>query len=65
MITVNGQAVPWRPNLTVALLLTERKLDSRRVAVELDGSVIARQNFAVVPVPDGARVEIVHFVGGG
>ena len=65
VITVNGEPVPWQPGTTVATLLEQRGLDASRVAVELNGSVAARKDFAVLPVPDGARVEIVHFVGGG
>lgn len=65
MITVNGEAHPWQSELTLERLVAERFLDPSRVAVELNGSVVARGAFAATAVPDGARVEIVHFVGGG
>ena len=65
MITVNGEAHPWHVGLTLERLVAERSLDPSRIAIEFDGVVVARAAFAATEVPDGARVEIVHFVGGG
>ena len=65
MITVNGEAHPWHDNLGLADLVAERSLEITRVAIELNGVVVARTAIPTTPVPDDARVEIVHFVGGG
>jgi thiamine biosynthesis protein ThiS len=51
--------------LTVSELLARLELDSRRVAVEHNLTVLKRATFDTVEVQDGDQVEIVNFVGGG
>ncbi|MBE7516980.1 MAG: sulfur carrier protein ThiS [Chloracidobacterium sp.] len=46
-------------------LVQELGLSARRIAVELNGSVIRRADWDITPVNDGDKIEIVHFVGGG
>jgi sulfur carrier protein len=41
----------------------ELKLD--RVAIEQNGSIVARPQWQTTPINSGDRMEIVHFVGGG
>jgi sulfur carrier protein len=67
-LVVNGQ--PRRfdtlaDGCSVALLVASLGMQSDRVALELNGSIIARNAWADCPVRDGDRLEIVHFVGGG
>jgi thiamine biosynthesis protein ThiS len=65
VILVNGAPREAAPGLTVLGLVRALGLDPARVAVELNGSVVARDAFAATPVLDGFKAEIVHFVGGG
>ena len=51
--------------LTVSGLLLRLGLTPGHVAVEMDGGIVPRSRQAECPVPAGARLEIVHFVGGG
>jgi thiamine biosynthesis protein ThiS len=51
--------------LTVAALLAQLDIDSRRVAVEHNLVVLKRDAFGTTLVQDGDTVEIVNFVGGG
>ncbi len=64
-ITVNGQARETREGQTVSSLLQELALDPARVAVELDGEIVRQPQWASRVLNAGARLEIVHFVGGG
>ena len=64
-LNVNGQSRQTRDGLTVADLLADSKLDNVRVAVELNGQVVPRRDFATVRLADGDRLEIVTLVGGG
>ncbi len=64
-ITVNGQARPLPNPATLAAVLEEAGLEGRPVAVELDGEVIPRGQFAECRLVGGERIEIVTFVGGG
>ena len=46
-------------------LLQALELKSDRVAVEHNGSIVARGEWAGATVNSGDKLEIVHFVGGG
>jgi sulfur carrier protein len=64
-ITVNGQVREFREGITVATLLETFDLASERVAVECNGEIVSRDDFANHVLHDGDVVEIVRFVGGG
>jgi thiamine biosynthesis protein ThiS len=65
LITLNGEPYEVDGPLSVADLLDRLSIDSRRVAVEYNYSILKRQLFADTIVHEGDRVEIVNFVGGG
>jgi thiamine biosynthesis protein ThiS len=64
-ITLNGEPFELATPMTVADLLRELEIDSRRVAVELNLVVLRRAAFDTTTVTEGDHVEIVNFVGGG
>jgi sulfur carrier protein len=64
-IVVNGEPRAVESGLTVARLLLDLGLDPARVAVELDRSIVRRAQWGETPVQEGAKFEIVQFVGGG
>ena len=51
--------------LTVTALLAHLEIDARRVAVELNETVIKKALYDDTPIAAGDAVEIVNFVGGG
>ncbi len=65
LITLNGEPFELDSPLSVADLLITLAIDSRRVAVEHNFSILKRHLFADTLVHEGDRVEIVNFVGGG
>ena len=65
MITLNGKPFEIAGPLTVTELLARLEIDSRRVAVEHNLTVLKRAAFEQTLVRDGDQVEIVNFVGGG
>ena len=65
MIIVNGEQVEFVENTTVADLVAALGLERSRVAVELNGAIVARATFDDTLLHDDDKVEIVHFVGGG
>lgn len=65
MIQVNGQSTALEPGTSVETLLQSRGLDPARVAVERNGAIVRRADFAQTLLTDGDKIEIVHFVGGG
>ena len=64
-IKLNGEPFALPGSITVADLLAQLQIDSRRVAVELNLVVLKRATFATTVVSDDDEVEIVNFVGGG
>lgn len=64
-ITLNGERHELASPMTVAQLLDQLAIDSRRVAVEHNLVVVKRGAFDETLVREGDAVEIVNFVGGG
>jgi sulfur carrier protein len=46
-------------------LIVELGLKGDRVAIEHNGNIVPRAEWADAQLVDGDRLEIVHFVGGG
>jgi sulfur carrier protein len=64
-VTINGEPQALSDSLTIADLLTHLGLGERRIAIEVNREIIARDRYAAHALADGDQVEIVHFVGGG
>ena len=63
-IIINGESTESGAD-TVAALLHEQKLDPKRVVVELNFAVVAREDYDATPLHEGDTLELVQFVGGG
>jgi thiamine biosynthesis protein ThiS len=65
---LNGQSREF-PRLAVPAciqdLIADLGLQGDRVAIEHNGNIIPRTDWANTGLEDGDRLEIVHFVGGG
>lgn len=64
-ILLNGDPHELPGPLTVAELLGRLEIDSRRVAVEHNLTIVKRAAFDETVVREGDSIEIVNFVGGG
>lgn len=67
-VTINGQSRTFAnlsPTATLAEVIAELNLKGDRIAVEHNGEIAPRASWAEMPVGAGARLEVVHFVGGG
>lgn len=62
---VNGQVRSGPEDLTVRQLIADLGLGDRRVAVELNLSVVLRAEYDDKVIHEGDRIEIVSLVGGG
>jgi sulfur carrier protein len=67
MITlqVNGKQVELEAPIPLVLYIEKLGVNPRTVAVEHNGEIIERAQFAWVVLQEGDRVEIVRMVGGG
>jgi thiamine biosynthesis protein ThiS len=64
-IFLNGEEKTIRPKMTIAELISELELDVKKIAIEKDLQIINQSEFSTVVLDEGARIEIVHFIGGG
>ena len=64
-LQINGESRDFNPPLTLAGLIDQLGMKADRVAIELNRSISARDQWAKTNLAEGDLLEIVHFVGGG
>jgi len=64
-VTINGAARQIPQNLKLAQLLEDMKLAGKRVAIERNGEIVPRSQYAAVELMADDQLEIVVAVGGG
>lgn len=64
-IKLNGDPHEIPAPLSVSALLHQLEIDARRVAVELNLTVVKKAAYDSSVINEGDEVEIVNFVGGG
>ena len=64
-ITLNGESKSLGDGLTIRSMLAGLGLDPAKIAVERNLQIVPRSTYDQVPVVEGDRFEIVHFIGGG
>ncbi len=67
-ITLNGKPtkIELKDGKNILVLLREIEVKKAEyISVELNGNIIEREQFQAVPVKDGDRMEIFHYMGGG
>ncbi len=64
-ITVNGDPHETGPNTTLAAFLTQLNLSAERIAVEINLTVIHREDYHSTLLHPGDQIEIISFIGGG
>ena len=64
-VTINGEAREFDQPLAFAQLVECLGLIGKRIAVERNGEIVPRSQFAARSLADGDRLEIVVAVGGG
>ncbi len=64
-VIINGEPREVPEGVNLSQLIGLLGLDGSRIAVECDRNIVTRDLWAETPVAEGARLEIVMFVGGG
>ncbi len=64
-VDLNGEARELAAGTRVGDLLRGLGRDPRTVAVERNGSILAREDYDRTTLVEGDRLEVVHFVQGG
>ena len=63
-LTVNGET-QQTDQTTLVGLLESLSLKPEHLVCELNGCIIAREDYATTALHEGDTLELVHFVGGG
>ena len=64
-VVINGTAMELPAHTTIAALLVQQDMATRRLAVERNGVVVPRSQHDRVQLQDGDRLEIIQAIGGG
>ena len=64
-IFLNGQTLDLPDRISLHQLLEQQGYSQRRVAVEVNRSIVPKSRHGEHMLADGDRVEIVHALGGG
>ena len=64
-VSINGESRQLQEPISVAALIEEMGLTGKRIALERNGGIVPRSQFATQQIADGDRMEIVVAVGGG
>lgn len=64
-VMLNGEPREIAAPASVAALLAEIGLDTRKVAVERNEEIVPRSAYDATWLTSGDWLEIVHFIGGG
>ncbi|MGO9125791.1 MAG: sulfur carrier protein ThiS [Terriglobales bacterium] len=64
-LQLNGEPRDFAAPLSLAGLLEQLGMKADRVAVELNRSIVPREQWAQTSLGEGDHLEIVQFVGGG
>ncbi|MDA0377086.1 MAG: sulfur carrier protein ThiS [Proteobacteria bacterium] len=64
-IQLNGQIRKFETSLSIEQLLNKLSINKKKVAVELNKSVVPKQKYSSIKIANQDVVEIVTFIGGG
>ncbi|OUX53198.1 MAG: thiamine biosynthesis protein ThiS [Pelagibacteraceae bacterium TMED287] len=64
-IQLNGRKISIKQKISIFHLLKNYKLDKKKVAVELNGSIVVSTLYKKKFLKDNDKLEIVNFIGGG
>ena len=64
-IQLNGRKISIKQKISIFHLLKNYKLDKKKVAVELNGSIVVSTLYKKKFLKDNDKLEIDNFIGGG
>tara|TARA_B100000575_G_C22701361_1_gene424016 strand:+ start:221 stop:424 length:204 start_codon:yes stop_codon:yes gene_type:complete len=64
-IQLNGRKINISSKLTVFDVLKKYKINEKKVAIELNGKILSKNNLKKKMIKNSDKIEIVQFIGGG
>jgi len=64
-IKVNGKFFNIQDKITLLNLINKLKVPLKKVAIELNQTIISKRSLGKIKIKQNDKIEIVHFIGGG
>ena len=64
-IQLNGRKLELSSKHSITTLLKKYKIDGKKIAVELNGTIVNRDKYKLIYIKNNDKIEVVHFIGGG
>ena len=64
-IRVNGKFIKIQDKTTLLSLMKKLKVPIKKVAIELNQTIVNKKSLGKIKVKKNNKIEIVHFIGGG
>ena len=64
-IQLNGKKISIHTNFSVRDLIKKYKLQEKKIAIELNGMILPKENYRKKKLKNNDKIEIVQFIGGG
>ena len=64
-IKLNGRFVKIQDKTTLLSLLKKLKVPIKKVAIELNQTIVSKKSLSKIKIKNNNKIEIVHFIGGG
>ncbi len=64
-IKLNGKFVKIQDKTTLLSLLKKLKVPIKKVAIELNQTIVNKKSLGKIRIKKNNKIEIVHFIGGG
>jgi sulfur carrier protein len=64
-IRLNGKFVKIQDKTTLLSLMKKLKVPIKKVAIELNQTIVNKKSLGKIKIKKNDKIEIVHFIGGG
>ena len=64
-IKLNGKFIKIQDKITLLSLIKELKVPIKKVAIELNQTIVNKKSLNKIRIKKNNKIEIVHFIGGG
>ena len=64
-IQLNGKKININKDYSVKDIVIKYRLNEKKIAVELNGTIVPKKSYKIKKIKNNDKIEIVHFIGGG
>ena len=64
-IQLNGKKINIKKGYSVKDIVKKYRLNEKKIAIELNGSIVPKKIYNIKKIKNNDKIEIVHFIGGG